>query len=241
MQGLQNLFATEVITAKTIRDAWEETLKYVNKVGTIVTVPYGTELRKIKEVMSLTTIVVGPTEEMNILKYLPKNVQLSIEKEVHGKQRLALLLEALTNPEVHPEVNFRSGERLWRWERTTFCQIDDVAETLNKAPLTFRAMMTSINPLSDFKNRYLYGYDFPIYVGIHFIYREKLNLITVLRHINVYTWWLINAIQLSKLLEFMAHKTNLGAGTLTMFSSSAYIREEHFEEVNKLLKAHQKA
>lgn len=187
-----------------------------------------------KEITSLTTIVDYPRGDEQI----PNNIQVKIEEQF-GKGRLQFLLEALTKSDIQPDIPFRAGERLWKWRSnsTAVNQIEDIIKTLKDDPATLRAVITPLNPLYDSRNRLEPLYDLPIFGVIDFKNKEKLNLTAHLRHCDVYLWWLINAIQLSKLLELVTHRTNLPMGAITMFSSSAYVHEDKIEEITQLLKS----
>ena len=230
------MFATRIIKGKTVLETWKEALAFIRETGSIVEITGG---EKVKEVACLTTIIDNPME-----REMPEHLREILEEKFGD--RLPLLLDALTNPDVHPKVDFRSGELLWRWQSTvgapSICQIDNLIKTLTHDPLTFRAVITPLNPFLDCENRLNPFYDMPIFGAIDLKYVEKnstrmLNLIAHLRHCDVYLWWIVNAIQLSRLLELIGRRAKSAPGAITMFSSCAYIHENDFEEVDQLLKS----
>ena len=230
------MFARKIIKGKTIVETWKRALTLIRETGSIIEITGG---EKVKEVICLTTIIENPMK-----REMPRHLHEKMEEKFG--ERLPLLLDALTNPDVHPKVDFRSGELLWKWQSEvgapSINQIDNLIKTLTQDPLTFRAVITPLNPLLDCENRLNPFYDMPIFGVIDFKFLVKnstkmLSLLAHLRHCDVYLWWIVNAIQLSKLLDLIARRANSVTGAITMFSSSAYIHQNDFEEVDKLLKS----
>ncbi|MBD3778254.1 MAG: hypothetical protein IE923_03180 [Micrococcales bacterium] len=123
------------------------------------------------------------------------------------------------------------GPRLRNWQGVD--QVFHVYSALTAAPESRRAAMSLFDPASDFST----SADVPCNNWLHFLTRNgRLDLNVAARSTDIWFGFsAINIFEWSLLLEMMARWLRLDVGTLTFFTSSLHLYQEHRERAQRVL------
>lgn len=145
---------------------------------------------------------------------------------------LAQYASIFLDKSTSPDVSYTYGNRL-RSYRSKLDQIDQMIAKLLKDPITRRAYATTYDPIKDDTNT-----SPPCLISIQALidHEQKLHLIAYFRSHDILKAALPNAYGILHVFSYIAEKTGLSQGTLTIHSTSAHIYEDDWEDAENLLK-----
>lgn len=200
------------IKAKTIGEAWMNSLDYIMKKGKAMK----DGEKNLKETMHLSVTVKKPSQNDEI-----------IEKFADKKMidwMLSNFLEQKRVPELKNALSY--GTRLFNYNGKN--QVEWVINKLTKKPETKAATISML--MSDDED-YI-----PCVSLLDFKLRNgKLNITAMCRAIDFGKKVYANLLALNKIQQIVADKLDVKVGELVMNNISAHIYEENFAEVNKVL------
>lgn len=116
------------------------------------------------------------------------------------------------------------GNRLFAHPPSEMNQIEVIIKRLENAKTTRRAVAGTLSQTYDCN---IYLTSIPCLQLIQFLYRDgKLNMTAVFRSWDVKRAGPANLYGLSKLLEYVANRTNMPTGELTVFAIAAHVYED---------------
>lgn len=123
------------------------------------------------------------------------------------------------------------GPRLRNWHGVD--QIAAVKDLLEKSSDTRRAVITLFDPALDYQD----SADIPCNNWLHFLIRDgQLHLNVVARSTDLWFGFsAINAFEWSVLHEMLARWLRVGVGTMTFFTSSLHLYDDHLDRARAVL------
>lgn len=211
------------IIENSVFDAWKRVLKYIYEKGKDFV---DSEERVCREVLNLTLVVKEPGKDIT----KPIEVLNSFKKWVYPPfDELANFM--LTKKDI-PGYYYTYGSRAFKFG--TLEQIEKFVIPLLKKDLTSRrAVILFYNPMKD---SYLYKKETPGMISADFKVRDnKLYVTAVIRSNDMFFGFPANIYQIYILQEYVRKKLGVEAGNLTIFSNSAHIFEDNFEDILKVI------
>jgi thymidylate synthase len=202
-----------LIRAPTIRSGWEALVKRVMEKGAEVKDERGSLTREL-----LNTVVnVRNPQKLEI----PPGYFWSGEKlEKYADQFLSDDIQGFI---------YTYGNRL-RKHFQGIDQINEAIERLNNCQESRRAISVTWDPTTDTVHD-----EVPCMMIVDFKIREgTLQTTGLWRSHDIYGAWFPNAVGLTHLANYVAEKTGVDEGSLTIHSISAHIYEVNFEEAKKV-------
>lgn len=130
----------------------------------------------------------------------------------------------IISSKVPPGFLYSYGNRLFAHPPSEMNQIEMVIKRLENSKTTRRAVAVTVSPEYDCD---IYLASIPCLQLISFLCRdEKLNMTAVFRSWDVKRAGPANLYGLSKLLEYVANRTNMPTGELTVFAIAAHVYED---------------
>ncbi|MCX7998611.1 MAG: thymidylate synthase [Leptospiraceae bacterium] len=212
----------EIVEKNTVA-AWKKGLKYIYEKGKDFT---DKEERVCREVLNLVITVKDPQGDVT----KPIEILNSFKKWVYPPfEEIANFM--LTKRDI-PGYYYTYGSRAFKFG--TLEQIDKFVIPLLKKDLTSRrAVILFYNPSKD---SYLYRKETPGMISADFKVRDnKLHVTAVIRSSDVFFGFPANIYQLYILQEYVRKKLGVEPGNLTVFSNSAHIFEDNFEDILRVI------
>jgi len=143
------------------------------------------------------------------------------------------MVNRTTQEELGGQLVYSYASRLFN-DGVTNNQIDDfIIPLLKKDPSSRRAYTSLFMVGLDTK---IDAQHVPGMVGMHFTVREgKLNVVGMLRSNDLFIGWPANIYHLFVILEYVSARLGVDIGTITTFSTSAHIFEEHLKYIRELM------
>jgi len=130
----------------------------------------------------------------------------------------------IISSKVPPGFLYSYGNRLFAHPPSEMNQIEMVIKRLENSKTTRRAVAVTVSPEYDCD---IYLASIPCLQLISFLCRDgKLNMTAVFRSWDVKRAGPANLYGLSKLLEYVANRTNMPTGELTVFAIAAHVYED---------------
>lgn len=213
------------IKEKTTIDAWRNALKFVKDKGNDFIDEDG---RVCREVFNIYIEVLNPS----------KDVIKPIETIEWFKKWFYPPLSEISNTILSKNIasmyKHSPGARLFSYN-DTINQLDDfVIPLLRSNPTSRRAIAVLWNPLIDSN---INKKDMPSMMVIDFKLRKnKLNVTMTIRSNDMFMGWPANIYQIHTLQGYVCGKLKIDPGFIGIFSTSAHIFEDKFEEIDKIIK-----
>lgn len=135
----------------------------------------------------------------------------------------------LLNPD-RMDFDYTYGERLNAWGEDCINQIDYVIKKLRETPSTRRAVATTWDPRKDTQVD-----EVPCLNHFVFMVNEGLlDLSVMIRSNDMFGAWPANVYALGELVQHVADKTDLRAGTLTTLSVNAHVYSHDWEKARRI-------
>ena len=212
------------IIAKTVMDAWRQTLNAIYNKGVDFV---DRDKRVCRELLNLLLII----ESANDIED-PVDVMKSFRDFVYpSKEEIRnIMLDKVSDS----GYDYSYGHRLFHYKNTKN-QIDDYILPLFRSdPLTRRAIVTLYDPLIDSEKN---TKSVPGLVNIYFKIRDsKLNITVMIRSNDFFIGWPANVYQIYLLQKYVSEKIKISMGSITIFSTSAHVFQEHFEKLRDIVK-----
>lgn len=215
----------EISETTTLR-AWKESLKK--------TIDYGSDFtdvdkRKCRQFLNLLVKIENPENDIK------KPVQMMNDFRKWEYPPLDELANIMLSKKVSSAYIYSYGSRLFNFSKE-INQIDDfVIPLLKKDPTSRRAFVVVWDPKIDADTL---SKEVPGLVSIDFKMHEgKLHLTATIRSNDMFFGWPANIYQLFALQKYVADKLDVKVGSLSTFSTSAHIFEEHFEDIRKVIES----
>ncbi|MFC1728100.1 thymidylate synthase [Nanoarchaeota archaeon] len=214
------------IEEKTTLRAWKEALKK--------TIDFGSDFidvdkRKCRQALNLLVKIDNPEADIK------KPVQLMNAFKKWEYPPMDELANIMLSKKVSSAYVYSYGSRLFNFSKEVD-QIDKfVVPLLKKDPTSRRAFVVVWDPKIDAN---LVSKEVPGLVSIDFkIHEGKLHLTATIRSNDMFFGWPANIYQLFVLQKYVADKLDAGIGSLSTFSTSAHIFEEHFEDIREIIES----
>lgn len=203
--------------------AWKKALKYVFEKGKDF---IDKEERVCREVLNLTITIKEPfldiTKPIEILNSFKKWIYPPFEE----------LIKFILSKKEMPGYYYTYGSRAFRFGPLN--QVDNFVIPLLKKDMTSRrATVLFYDPLKDSD---LYKKETPSMIVADFKVRDKkLCATAVIRSNDLFFGFPANSYQIYVLQDYIRKKLDVGFGSLTIFSNSAHIFEDQFEDIKKII------
>jgi len=192
------------------KNVWKRGLNLIIKKGSVVDDERGS---RTKEILNLMTRIENP------FSGYPEEIRERMLKE-YGDTLLTA---------ENKGFSYTYGERLRNWNGI-LDQVDAIIKRINNNRNTRRAIATTWIPSIDFNTE-----EVPCMMLVDFKLREKMELTAVFRSHDFYGAYPYNLYALSKLLEYVAEKTDAKGGGITIHSISAHIYLNDLKNVEAIL------
>ena len=212
------------ITAKTAFEAWKKALSFVLKNGK----EFNDEGRVCKEVLNLSICILDPTkgtrEPIEELRKFKKWVYPPIEE----------IKEIALEKKSNPAYTYSYGPRIFNFQEKIDQINNYVIPLLKNNPYSRRGVVSFWDPTSD---SITYKKDVPSLLSIDFLIRDgKLNTTYYIRSNDLFFGFPANVYQLFIIQEYVANQLDIPIGSLTIFSASAHIFDDQFENIQDIIK-----
>lgn len=212
------------IIKKNAMDAWKAALKYILEEGKDFT---DREQRVCRETLNMVLVVESPKTSVEE----PINFMMRSENWVYpSKNELASIILEKKASNIY---KYSYGPRIFDFNGKKDQIGSFIIPLLKKDPNSRRGTVVLYNPETDSETE---NKDIPGLGLIYFKIKEgKLNITCFIRSNDMFVGWPANVYQLYVLQEVVAEKLSLGIGSITTFSASAHVFEEHFNEISRVI------
>jgi thymidylate synthase len=214
-----------MIERDTAFQAWVDALKYVVENGE----PYKDSRGRVcVEVENLKVVVKDSQSQLT----LPIEHLQSIQEWVYPSiLEIAEITLAKNKGYIY---DYAYGTRLFEYQGSINQISDYVIPLLKRDPTSRRAIVTLYDPQKDADPNVN---NVPGLVVIDFKLRDgKLNIVAFIRSSDVFIGWPANVYQLFVLQEYVAARIDVEPGSITTFSTSAHVFEDHTKLIDQLIK-----
>ncbi len=204
--------------------AWKEALKK--------TLDYGKDYvdvdkRKCRQLLNLLITIQDPESDIK------KPVQIMNDFRKWEYPPLDELANIMLSKKVSSAYIYSYGSRLFNFGREVDQINNFIIPLLKRDPNSRRAFVVIWDPKIDSNP---YSKEVPGLVSLDFKISEgKLHLTAFIRSNDMFFGWPANIYQLFVLQQYVAQKLDVKIGSLSTFSTSAHIFEEHFADIRKVI------
>ena len=213
------------INKKSTMEAWKEALHQITRHGDDF---LDREQRTCRELLNLTLTITEPSKDIDA----PIRIMQNTDKWVYpSKDELKGIMLERPKPGVY---EYTYGPRIFNFANTKDQINEFILPLLKQDRHSRRAAIILYDPVRDsnFESE-----NIPSLILIQFkIKDDKLFVTAYIRSNDYYIGWPANVYQIFVLQEYLADKLNTSIGSLTTFSASAHVFEEHFEDVEGIIK-----
>lgn len=213
------------VRGETLYSAWLSAIDRVMRYGHIKKTEYGSLQR---EIHNLTWVITNESSKSIYKPNLPDDVmnQIGISDVSLEKYK-----DSLLDSEIPEGTAYTYGSRLRSYEELD--QVKEMISKLSESSISRRSMATTVLPLYDSKQK-----SPPCLVFVQCLTGEDdiLNMMAVFRSHDMFKAGIPNAYGLLNLHEYIAKKSNLKRGALSINSFSAHIYEDDWNNAINLLK-----
>jgi len=213
------------IIKKNALDAWKESLREIIQKGKDFK---DREDRVCREILNMAITVEIPEQSIN----LPINFMKNIDKWVYpSKEELESIMLDKNTSNLY---KYTYGPRIFNFQSQKNQVEEFIIPLLKKDQDSRRALIVLYDPLNDSR---IENKDIPSLALIYFkIKNKKLNITCFIRSNDMFIGWPANVYQIFTLQKLVAESLSVKTGSITTFSASAHVFEEHFEDVQELIK-----
>ena len=217
------------ITAKTGFNCWIKALEYILKQGEDF---IDDDKRRCREVRNILLVV----KEPGLKPSLPVDTLRSFQKWYYPDHEE--IRKAIFDSKISPGYSFSLGPRLFDF-RKKINQIDDFIIPLLKIKKTSRRATAIIwDPVED---SLIHKKDIPSLMTLSFMIRQnKLFMTAYVRSNDLFFGYPSNLYQCFRIMKYVLDKISVEFGDLAIFSFSAHIFDDEFEDIKKLIAKNQK-
>ena len=214
------------IKEKTTLDAWRSALKFVKDKGNNF---IDEDKRICREVFNIYIEVLNPSKD--VIK--PIEIIEGFKKWFYPP--LSEISNITLSKKLSPMYAYAYGPRIFAHNKK-IDQINDFIIPLLKSNTTSRRAVVSIwMPDMDAS---VEGKDMPGILIIDFkLRKKKLNASMIIRSNDFFLGWPANIYQTHILQKYVCDKLNVEAGFIGVFSTSAHIFKDKFEEICSVIKS----
>ncbi len=201
-----------LVRAKTVKEAWERSLKLISSYGCLKKSDYDEEQL---ELMGLTTIV----EEENIV-----NPSMIGENGI-TREEIENYAQGLLSAEKPDGIQYTYGNRFRNYAGVD--QLKYLIKILKEKPYSRRAVATLWNPIIETNED-----EVPCINLYQVIIQEnKLYLLTYFRANDIYNGYPRNIYGILKIQDNLCKKLNLEKGYVATIAGSAHVYERNFNDI----------
>lgn len=211
------------INAITTMDAWKQGLKHIVEHGK----DHSDGNREFRQCLNLNVEITNPYEDILVpIKTLAESTKW-VYPDVEEIRSIILAKKR------NPSYEFTYGQRIFYFNQE-IDQIDSyIIPLLNKDKKTRTGVISLWNPLIDTK---IEAREKPGVVFCMFkVVEDKLRATAVVRNTDFFVGFPANLYQLSVLQEYVAENINVDRGPLIVYSLTAHVYKENFEDINYFL------
>ena len=213
-----------MVKGKTAMDVWKLALKRVIDEGHDF---IDQNNRKCRQFLNFTMLVEDP--ETNITA--PIDWLNSFRTWRYPK--LEEIAEIMLSDKASLDYTYCYGSRIFNYNESIDQINKYVIPTLRRYPTSRRAVVSLWNPDKD---SHIEKSEVPGLISIDFkLIDNKLHVTAILRSNDLFFGWPANIYQLYVLQDFVKKKLDCESGTLTIFSVSAHLFNDQFDNVKKLV------
>lgn len=211
------------ITANTTMDAWKSGIRMILERGS----DHSDGIREFRQCLNLNTEITNPYEDILI----PLKTLAESNKWVYPdvEEIRSIILAKKKNP----SYEFTYGQRIFYFNEE-LNQLDSyIIPLLNKDRYTRTGVISLWNPLVDAN---LEAREKPGMVFCMFkVTGDKLRVTAVVRNTDFFVGFPAILYQLSVLQQHVAENINVDRGPLVVYSLTAHVYKENFEDLNSFL------
>lgn len=212
------------IEENTTLKAWKTALKKTMDYGSDFT---DVDKRRCRQFLNLLVTIKNPESDIK------RPVEIMNDFKKWEYPPLDELANIMLSKKVSSAYIYSYGSRLFNFSKE-IDQIDGfVVPLLKRDPTSRRAFVVIWDPKVDSDPL---SKEVPSLVSIDFkIHEGKLHLTATIRSNDMFFGWPANIYQLFALQKYVADKLDVVVGSLSTFSNSAHIFDEHFDDIRKVI------
>jgi thymidylate synthase len=213
-----------MIHEETAFHAWQKALQHI--------IDHGHRYKDVRgrvciEVSNLHISVKDPTKQLT----LPIEHLQNIQEWVYPS--LTEIAEIILAKQQGYTYGYAYGARLFSYGGTLNQINDYIIPLLKQDPTSRRAIVSLYDPHKDAQPG---AENVPGMVVLDFKIRDgRLQIIAFIRSNDMFIGWPANIYQLFVLQEYVSARLDVAAGSLTTFSTSAHLFEDHINRIKQLL------
>lgn len=213
------------IVKKHTMDAWKAALEAILQRGRDFT---DRESRVCREMLNLMLVISDPKKDID---EPIKHMQQSDQWVYPSKGELSSIMLEKEKPGIY---EYTYGPRIFHYQQVKDQLNEFILPLLQQDPHSRRASIVLYDPVKDsrFDNP-----NIPSLILLQFkVIGQALHVTCFIRSNDFFIGWPANVYQIYCLQEFVAEHLQLGIGSITTFSGSAHLFQEHQDAVTHLLK-----